>query len=146
MSSVHQSLEKLEQLARELEQRGEATIARQIAREVVSLREQTSPPKLMTPDEAAEALGVRSANMIRRWARDGKLEGYRQDGRIVVSARSVAGMSESPLVARERAREREFDEAMAPFCLRDDEELDPEDLRSTWIGRKPWATSDSARS
>src|SRR4051812_11731750 len=101
MSAILESLEKLEQLAHELARRGDTSIAKQIEREVLVLRTETSPPKLMTPAEAAEALGIRSANMIRRWAHDGKLEGYRRDGRILVSARSVAAIAESPLVARE---------------------------------------------
>src|SRR4051812_23016938 len=122
MSSIPESLDRLDQLACELERRGEAAIAGQIAREVAAVRAATATPKLMSLAEAAEALGTHSIT-IASWARDGKLEGYRRDGRIVVTARSVAAMAESPLVAREHAREREFEEALAPFSLRDGEEL-----------------------
>lgn len=143
MTSVLESLEKLEQLAHELEGRGEKSVAKRIEHEVAVLRAQASPPKLMTTGEAAEALGVRSINTIKRWAQDGKLEGYRRGGRVLVSARSVAAMAEGPLVAREQAFERELDEAHAPFGF---DGAETPELGATWEGRKPWKAHDPARS
>jgi excisionase family DNA binding protein len=129
VTPVLESLEKLEQLAHELNERGESSVAKRIEHEVAVLRAQSSPPKLMTTGEAAEALGVRSINTIKRWAQDGKLEGYRRGGRVLVSAQSVAAMAESPLIAREQAFERELDEAHAPF---DFSGTDVPELGATW--------------
>jgi excisionase family DNA binding protein len=142
VTPVLESLEKLEQLAQELEERGETSVAKRIAQEVTALRAQTSLPKLMTTGEAAEALGIRSINTIKRWAQDGKLEGYRRGGRVLVSARSVAAMAESPLVAREHTFERDLEDAYAPFGF---DEAEVPDFGDTWVGRKPWAARESAR-
>ena len=142
MTSVQESLSKLEQLAQELEQRGETSAAERIGQEVAVLRAETAPPKLMTTGEAAEALGIRSINTIKRWAQDGKLEGYRRGGRVLVSARSVEAMAESSLISRQRDIEREFDEALAPFEFGDGEV--PE-LGMTSSGRKPWEHDAPAR-
>jgi len=142
MDTVVKSLENLELLASELRQRGEDALAERIAYEVATLRAQTIPPKLMTTGEAAEALGIRSVNTIKRWAQDGKLEGYRRGGRVLVSARSVAALAENSLIAREQAYEREIDEALAPFDVGDAEI--PE-LGLTRQGRKPWHSHASTR-
>src|SRR6266498_2238420 len=107
MDAVSESLDKLERLARELDQRGETSLAEQVEREVATIRAQTSSPKLMTTGEAAAALGIRSVNTIKRWAQDGKLEGFRRGGRVLVSARSVAALAESSLITREHEFERE---------------------------------------
>ena len=143
MDPVQNSLSKLEQLAHELACRGDAELAERIGSEVAVLRAETAPPKLMTTGEAAEALGIRSVNTIKRWAQDGKLEGFRRGGRVLVSARSVAALAESSLIGRERAYERELDEALAPFDGGDGEV--PE-LGLTWSGRKPWSSDAPARS
>jgi excisionase family DNA binding protein len=143
MDSVEQSLSRLEQLAQELECQGESALAARIGSEVTVLRAETAPPKLMTTGEAAEALGIRSVNTIKRWAQDGKLEGFRRGGRVLVSARSVAELAESSAIGHERAYERELDEALAPFDAGDGEI--PE-LGLTWSGRKPWKPDVPTRS
>lgn len=142
VTPVEESLEKLEQLAQELERRGDTAVAQRIGREVAVLRAEAAPPRLMTTGEAAEALGIRSINTIKRWAQDGKLEGYRRGGRVLVSARSVTELATSSLIARQRDIEREFDEALAPFDV-GDAEL-PE-LGMTSSGRKPWDRDASDR-
>jgi hypothetical protein len=141
VTTVSESLDRLAHLARELERRGDSASAKQIAREVDVIRAETAPPELITPEEAARALGLRSVAPVKRWALDGPLEGYLQDRRILVSARSAAAMSESPRLARQLAWERELDEALAPFTFDD---VDESEFGDTWIGRKPWATSGSA--
>jgi hypothetical protein len=146
MSVIPESLDKLEQLAHELERRGEGSIAKQIAREIATLRAETAPPTLMSLAEAAEKLGLPSTTTVAHWARIGHLERYRQNGHYLVTARSVAAMAESPVLARELDRERKLDEALAPFTLRDGEELDPEEFSHVWVGRKPWASDDPTRS
>jgi excisionase family DNA binding protein len=143
MSSIPESLEKLQQIANELEARGDASLSARLGREVAILREQTSPPKLMTTGEAARALGIRSVSTIKRWAQDGKLEGFRRGGRVLVSARSVAAMAESSLIAREQAFDRALDEAYAPFGI-DGAEIPA--LGAAWSGRKPWESNAPARS
>jgi hypothetical protein len=117
MSPILESLDRLEHLAQELERRGEISIAKQIEREVGSLRAETSSLKLMTTDEAASALGLPSTITIKHWARRGDLEAYRHDGHLLVTERSVAAMAESPILARELVRERELEEALAPFTF-----------------------------
>jgi excisionase family DNA binding protein len=143
MDSVQQSLSRLEQLAQELECQGETVLAARIGSEVAVLRAEAAPPKLMTTGEAAEALGIRSVNTIKRWTQDGKLEGFRRGGRVLVSARSVAALAESSLIGREREYEREVDEALAPF---DAGEREIPELGQTWEGRKPWERHAPARS
>jgi hypothetical protein len=141
MSAIPESLDKLEQLAHELERRGEASIAKQITREVATLRTETAPPELMTLDDATRALGLTSSVIVSHWARIGKLERYRQNGQVLVTARSVAALAESPIVARQIEWERELEEALAPFTFDD---IDPSEFGDTWVGRKPWATGDPA--
>ena len=43
---------------------------------MATLRAETLPPKLMTTEEAAKALGLPSAIIIKHWARIGQLGGY----------------------------------------------------------------------
>jgi excisionase family DNA binding protein len=143
MDAVLRSLERLGQVAHELECQGESALAARIGSEVAVLRAETAPPKLMTTGEAAEALGIRSVNTIKRWAQDGKLEGFRRGGRVLVSARSVAALAESSLIGREQAYEHELNEALAPFDA-GNEEI-PE-LGATRSGRKPWERDAPARS
>jgi hypothetical protein len=139
---VLEHLEKLERLARELDQRGETSIARQIAHEVAALRSEVSPPELMTTSEAARMLDVDPIFVV-SWVRGRKLEGYRRNGDLLVSARSVAAIAESPQVARVHAFERRLDEALAPLDIGEDEEFE---FGDTWVGRKPWAADGPARS
>lgn len=49
------------------------------------------PERCLTRDAgaAARGLGVRSINTIKRWAREGRLDGVRRGGRLLVSAASV---------------------------------------------------------
>jgi excisionase family DNA binding protein len=95
-------------------------------------------PVLLTTGEAARRLGVRSINTIKRWAREGRLEGYQRGTRILVSQRSVDALAQSPTVAAERTYERERDAALAEFDA-GDEPVEPIGL--TTAGRKPWAAS-----
>jgi excisionase family DNA binding protein len=141
MNTVLNSLKNLERLARELECRGETELAARLGTEVAVLRTETTTPTLMTTGEAAEALGIRSVNTIKRWAQDGKLEGFRRGGRVLVSARSVAALAESSALRREQDYERELDEALAPF---DAGEGEIPALRQMWEGQKPWESNAPA--
>jgi excisionase family DNA binding protein len=98
---------------------------------------------LLTTGDAASMLGVRSVNTIKRWARQGLLEGYRRGGRVLVSRRSVDRLRQSPTVAAEREYEQGLREALDAFDF-GDAPCSPTSL--TAAGRKPWSDCGSARS
>ena len=90
---------------------------------------------LITTGQAARRLGIRSVNTIKRWAREGLLEGFRRGGRVLISERSVRKVANHPTLDGQRAFEHELDEALAPFDAGD------EPVPATgqaWVGRKPW--------
>lgn len=97
---------------------------------------------VMTTGEAAEALGVRSINTIKRWAGDGVLEGFRRGGRIVISRRSVETMLNKPELARQKSWEQRVAEALEGFDASDD---DLSEMRAAHVGRKPWDYIESRR-
>lgn len=145
MNTAHAVKRKLESISRELEERGEADLAREVGEVIDALRQQTTAVEpsggVLTTGEAAALLGVRSINTVKRWARDGLLEGFRRGGRIVVSRRSVERMLRGPQVAEQGAFESAVAEALEPFMA---EQEEPSLL--PWIGRKPWPEdADAAR-
>ncbi len=96
---------------------------------------------VMTTGQAARCLGIRSVNTIKRWAREGYLEGFRRGGRVFVSTRSVEHL-------RDRRQLRE--QIQAEVAVSDDlrafgeEEEAVRPLGATWEGRRPWAANVSA--
>lgn len=135
MRTAESIMERLEGIAQTLEHRGQTDIARQIEEVVSELREEgrvVRGPDLMTTGEAAEALGVRSVFTIKRWARDGILDGFQRGGRILVTRESVENMLASPKVAGLRHREADLDAFDASG-----EQVPP----TSWPGRKPWKTN-----
>ena len=134
---------KLKHLSEELRQRGQTDLADDVGELVEALRQQGQherPGRLMTTGEAAQALGVRSINTIKRWAAEGQLDGVRRGGRLLILAESVKRMTQSPSVAEQKAREAQIAAALEPFDA-GDEEVPP---TSTWTGRKPWDKRDRA--
>lgn len=138
------ALRTLEAVADALARDGHAELAER-ARDAVSAlrRDGHDEAGVMSPDEAAKALGVRNVGMIGRWAREGLLDGCWVGGHLRVSRRSVERMVESPVVANERAFERRFDEVMEAFDFGDDE-LPPSVIPHA--GRAPWDRVDTDRS
>lgn len=131
---------RLDALAQQLQAAGQSAFAEelaQLARDVAN--SPTWPGDLLTPAEAAVALGVKSVNTVKRWARDGRLESYTLGGRLLVSQRSVDSFRGAADVQRERAYERELDEALAPF------ESTPSEIAEYTTeepaGRVPWRTN-----
>jgi hypothetical protein len=137
---------RLEAIARDLKQlavRAREPDQGQVAQELnaaIAALQQLTPPEadegLMTTGEARQMLGIRSVNTIKRWAREGLLEGHRRGGRVLVSRRSVEALRQSPTLAAERASEADLDAALAPFDV-GAEPVEP--LGWTTQGRKPWA-------
>ena len=91
-------------VANELRARGQGDLAD----EVEAIREALgaagdggSGAELMTTRQAAVALGVGSVNTIKRWVREGRLEGHPRGGRTLVSRRSVEAMREARVAGEE---------------------------------------------
>jgi excisionase family DNA binding protein len=140
MSVVDVAVQELKALARELEDRGDAQLARRVGRAISALEAEPGRAELdlMTTGEAAQSLGIRSVNTIKRWAAQGLLDGFRRGGRILVSRASVEKMKGHKSLKQEIAFERELDEALDPFDFGD--ESVPEFYVSR-TGRKPWEQS-----
>ncbi len=138
---------RLESLSKELAERGQPDIAQELNSLVDVLRSGVAPEPeggVMTTGEAAKALGIRSVNTVKRWATQGLLTGYRRGGRIMVSSESVARLAARPEVAVEREKEMRVAEALAPFDAGNEETSDSSSA-ATWVGRKPWAKSATAK-
>src|SRR5581483_9787802 len=105
-----EAVEQVERVATELESRGEARLAQELraAAETLAQAGAEQTPDLVTTGAAAEMLGVRSRNTIKRWAREGLLEGFRRGGRVLVTRRSVEQLLRTPTVAAQQAYEREL--------------------------------------
>ena len=130
-----QALKQLDAVADELVRDGKPALAERVRAAVDVFRGDGHDTGVMTPGEAAKLLGVRNAGMVERWAQEGLLETCRVGGRLRVSRHSVERLAESPVVASERAWERQLDDVLAEFDI-GDEELPPSDASSR--GRAPW--------
>jgi hypothetical protein len=135
MSDLTSALAQLDELADDLAARGDATLAEKARLAAADVRSATTTPDLITPQEAAAILGISSAPMVMRWAREKLLEGFNVRGWIKVTRASVERLKDSPIVARERAYERELDEVLDAFDVGDGPL--PESILPH-IGRAPW--------
>src|SRR4051812_13839910 len=115
MADVTKPLEQLDEVADELARRGDEPLAAKARAAVAAVREATAPPELISVDEAAKLLDVRSAGTVMRWARERRLEGFNVKGRVKVSRRSVEKLVGSPIVAREQEYERDLAEILEAF-------------------------------
>jgi excisionase family DNA binding protein len=141
-------LAQLEDIAQQLQARGQADLAEQLRTVTAVLQAAAGPGHegaLMTTTEAANALGVRSANTIKRWVREGLLEGYRRGGRVLVSRASVERMAQESALTRQCEFEAGLATALAPFDAGDgtpDEDL----AGTTHDGHTPWTAGATVRS
>jgi excisionase family DNA binding protein len=130
---------RLTKVSGQLAERGEADLSREIDSVIADLhqdKELDRPGDVLTTGEAATLLGVRSVFTIKRWARDGLLEGFRRGGRILVTRASVDRMLRNPNLAEQHAAEAD----LASMDVGD--EPVP---HLSWSGRKPWEADASAQ-
>jgi len=135
MTDVTSALAQLDEIAEELARRGDDQLAEKARAAAAVLREATAPPELISPDEAAKLLGIRSAPMVMRWAREHRLEGFNVRGRVKVSRRSVEKMIGSPIVARQQEHEHDLAEVLDAFDVGEGPVPESE---LPHIGRAPW--------
>ena len=138
-------VQALENVVKQLHQRGASDLAAKVRLVADDLRAEEQPITfdLITTGDAAELLGVRSINTIKRWVREGLLEGHQRGGRVMVTRASVQRLVDAPPVAEQQAFERDLASTIAPFEGREgDDELPTSD---TWDGRKPWDPHAPAR-
>jgi hypothetical protein len=76
---------------------------------------------LLTAQEAADLLGIRSTSMIYRWAEDGKVAFKSIDARAWFVRSSIEMLVGSQLIQDQRQFEAETDAALAPFDFTDEE-------------------------
>jgi excisionase family DNA binding protein len=145
MLNIRDVRSRLEEIVQQIEATGNTELAQQIEQQIAEIADDLAksvpqpekraepPGGVMTTGEAAQLLGVRSINTVKRWAKDGTLEGFRRGGRVVISRRSVESMLSAPQLAEQRRFEAGLEEALRPFTS--DEEI-PSVL--PWEGRKPW--------
>ena len=77
--------------------------------------------ELLTGQQAADLLGIRSSDMVYRWAREGKVAFKSIKARAWFARGSVEKLIGSQLVQDQRQFEAETDAALAPFDFTDEE-------------------------
>ena len=95
--------------------------------------------ELLTGQEAADLLGIRSDAMIYRWAREGKVAFKSIDARVWFVRGSVEKLVGSQLVLDQRQFEAETEAALAPFDFTDEE---IRDVYPWWPGETTRGTSE----
>jgi excisionase family DNA binding protein len=140
MSQSEDAREKLGTLIEKVRKRGDAELADELRSVLASLKVEASAPAedLLSTGEAAGILGVRSINTVKRWAREGLLEGFRVGGRVKISRQSVAAFRDHPVTKEQQAFERRVDEVMAPFDVSAEEAREIADESMTGLGAVPW--------
>lgn len=114
MDSTETAVQRLARIGAQLRERGAAELAKEIDDVIQNLqslgdgRDQGNRPggNLITTGEAADILGIRSLNTIKKWAIDGVLEGRRIGQRIMITRESVEQILRQPTVAEERKMAR----------------------------------------
>jgi hypothetical protein len=152
MASLQSTAAELRAIKSELEERGASDLSERVERIIADVNEHAEAPRtategqsdgpverleMMSTGEAAEILGIKSVNTIKRWVRLGLLEGFRRGGRVVVSKRSVQQMADMPAVRWEKDFDRRMEDA-ADFGANEDELTQDSAASMVWSGRKPW--------
>jgi hypothetical protein len=94
---------------------------------------------LLTTAEAADALGIRSINTVKRWVKTGYVQGVQRNERIMIPVTEIERIHDDDRVRALRASSR-LHEEVAEFSglegLSDDELAG---LAATRPGRPPWS-------
>jgi hypothetical protein len=94
---------------------------------------------LLTTAEAAEALGIRSINTVKRWVKTGYIRGMRRNERIMIPVTEIERIRDDDRVHAMRASSRlheEIADFSGPEHLSDDELAG---LAAARPGRPPWS-------
>lgn len=127
--------QRLSELIKELEKRGQEDLVPEVERVLDDIRAEGQATDLMTTGAAAAALGVKSINTIKNWVKEGRLEGVHRGGRMMITARSVNKLRESPETSEWVKFQKELDQAFHPFMAPNQEGV-PSVI--PWTSRKPW--------
>jgi hypothetical protein len=84
---------------------------------------QFKPPAedLVTAQEAAKLLGIRSSDMVLRWAREGILAFQVVDGHPRITRESIKKLANTRIVRDQRKIEVDLSKALAPFDATDED-------------------------
>ena len=97
---------------------------------------------LLTTAEAAEALGIRSINTVKRWVKIGYIHGVKRNERTMIPVSEVERIQNDDRVRAQRALSK-LHEEIADFGGPDGLTQDEMDgLRAGRPGRLPWELSD----
>jgi excisionase family DNA binding protein len=141
---MDKNVRQLEEVRDSLLLAGDADSVKKLTTVLRRLRmEPAKDGDLLTTSEAARALGVRSINTVKRWAREGLLDGRHIGGRVKVTRESVDKLLGTPFVEGQQKFERDLRAALEPFDPGDD---DLTDMSAALAGRKPWGGDESIES
>ena len=131
MGRVESITQKLEEVAEKLARRGQEDLVQEVTAILRDLQRNSEQREaaVMTTGEAAAALGVRSVFTVKRWAREGILDGFRRGSRILITRESVERLLNSPKIADQQVVEADLETFDAG-----DESLP----KMLWLGHKPW--------
>jgi hypothetical protein len=125
-------IRQLESARKHLQARGDADAVKSLDAIIDRLGEPEPPlesaaksekvtSELLTGQEAADLLGIRSSDIVYRWAEEGKVAFKSIDARIWFVRNSVEKLIGSQLIQDQRQFEAETDAALAPFDFTDEE-------------------------
>lgn len=105
---------------------------------IAQARREADPDTLLTTTEAAQLLGIRSVNTVKRWLHSGYLQGVQIDSRTMIPLTEIDRIRDSDRVRTIRVSDRLHD-ASSEFG--DDEGMSDEqmlNLVASRPGKPPW--------